>query len=186
MAPHDASGPALIELAANYRCGSDRATRSSTRKELTMNKILIAVDGSASSDAALRSGLEIAEGEGASVVLVHVAPAVEKLPVSLFGATASMRHEPNESDRVALNDAEEIAEEHGVPATTRLLIGDPADEIVAYSDSLGADLIVVGSRGLGALGQMILGSVSRGVLRESHTQVLVVREVEAAVPATVY
>ena len=150
-----------------------------------MNRILIAVDGSASSDAALRSGLEVAEGEGASVVLVHVAPAVERLPVSLFGATASMRHEPNESDRVALDDAAEIAEQQGVPATTKLLIGDPADEIVAYADSQAVDLIVVGSRGLGAFGRMILGSVSRGVLRESRRPVLVVREVEAAVPAAV-
>jgi nucleotide-binding universal stress UspA family protein len=150
-----------------------------------MNRILIAVDGSASSDGALRCGLEIADAERATVVLVHVAPTLDRLPVSLFGATASIHHEPNDKDRAPLEKAAEIAEEHDVPAITKLLVGDPADEIVAYADSLGVDLIVIGSRGLGAFGRMILGSVSRGVLRESRRPVLVFREVEAAAPAVV-
>jgi nucleotide-binding universal stress UspA family protein len=144
-----------------------------------MNRILIAVDGSTASDAALRSGLEIADAEGAAVVLVHVCPATEIFPVTMYGATARVPHEPNALDVAALESALAVAEEVGVAATTKLLVGNPADEIVAYADSLGADLIVVGSRGLGAVGRALLGSVSRGVLRESRRPVLVVREVEA-------
>ena len=148
-----------------------------------MNTILIAVDGSAPSDSALRTGLEIAEAEHAAVVLVHVAPSTDLLPVSLFGTTASVEHDPTADDVAALTAAAGIADAHGVHATTRLLSGDVADEIVACADSIRADLIVIGSRGLGALGRMILGSVSRAVLHETRVPVLVVREVEAPVTA---
>jgi len=146
-----------------------------------VNTILIAVDGSGPSDAALRTGLEIAEVEDAAVVLVHVAPSMDTLPVSLFGATASVEHAPTADDVAPLTAAVEVADACGVRATTRLLSGNTADEIVACADSIRADLIVIGSRGLGALGRMILGSVSRAVLHETRVPVLVVREVEAPV-----
>jgi nucleotide-binding universal stress UspA family protein len=60
-------------------------------------------------------------------------------------------------------------------ATTKLLRGDTVDEIVAYADNLDVDLIVVGSRGHGALAGALLGSVSRGVLSESKRPVAVIR-----------
>jgi nucleotide-binding universal stress UspA family protein len=67
-----------------------------------------------------------------------------------------------------------------VPAATKLLRGDPVDEIVAYADSLDVDLLVIGSRGHGALASALLGSVSCGVLRESKRPVLVVRAAPVA------
>ena len=60
-----------------------------------------------------------------------------------------------------------------------MLRGDPVDEIVAYADTVDADLIVVGSRGHGAVASALLGSVSRGVLREARRPVLVVRAAAA-------
>ena len=97
----------------------------------------------------------------------------------MFGTTAAVKHEPNTRDTAPLDAALEAAQEHGVAARTKLLVGNPSDEIVTHADSIGADLIVVGSRGLGAFGRMLLGSVSRGVLRESRRPVLVVPEIEA-------
>ena len=147
-----------------------------------MKKVLIAVDGSAASDGAVRVGLEVAEGEGADVVFVHAYPPVDLLP-GVYGTTAAAVHTPNADDSAPLVAALAIAEAHDVAATAELLVGDPAAEIVTYADSIGADLIVIGSRGLGAIGRMLLGNVSRAVLRESRRPVLVVREVEAATPA---
>jgi nucleotide-binding universal stress UspA family protein len=66
-----------------------------------------------------------------------------------------------------------------------LLAGSPADEIVAYARSIDADLIVVGSRGRGAVAGALLGSVSRGVLRQARRPVLVVRGVEVPTKAAV-
>jgi nucleotide-binding universal stress UspA family protein len=87
-----------------------------------------------------------------------------------------------------LAEAEEVAEQHGVRATTKLLRGDTVDEIVAYADNLDVDLILVGSRGHGALASALLGSVSRGVLSESKRPVAVIRglaSVETAVGADI-
>ena len=66
-----------------------------------------------------------------------------------------------------------------------LLTGDTVDEIVAYADSHDVDLIVVGSRGHGAIANALLGSVSQGVLRESRRSVLVAQGSLDGAPARV-
>jgi nucleotide-binding universal stress UspA family protein len=155
-------------------------------KEDTMNRILIATDGSESAHEALEFGLELAEEEGATAFLVHVAPAVEVVPCANFAAPAPrVPHELDEYDRVPLIEAAEIAARKGVDAKTELLLGNPADEIVAFGDTIDADLIVVGSRGHGAIVSVLLGSVSRAVLRESRRPVFVVRGVHVAAEAAV-
>ena len=112
---------------------------------------------------------------------MHVAPALEILPaVGYGGAIPRVPHQLDAFDRAPLDDAEQIAELAGVEASSKLLAGDPADEIVAYGDSQGVDLIVVGSRGHGALASLLLGSVSRGVLSESKRPVAVIRALAAA------
>ena len=67
-----------------------------------MNKIMIAMDGSAASDAALRSGLELAASENAAVIFVHVAPELDVVPGGMFGTTAALRHEPSSTRSLLL------------------------------------------------------------------------------------
>jgi nucleotide-binding universal stress UspA family protein len=149
-----------------------------------MKKILIATDGSDSGHEAVEFGLELADEQGAWAHIVHVAPVVDVMPYSNFGFIApALPHEFDERDYEPLERAVELATEKGVRIETKLLKGKPADEIVAYGDSIDADLIVVGSRGHGAFTSALIGSVSRGVLRESRRPVLIVRS--APVPAEV-
>src|SRR6266540_7106120 len=84
-------------------------------------------------------------------------------------------HELDELDRAPLEEAAEIAARRGLEAKTELLVGNPADEIVAFGDAIDADMIVVGSRGHGMVASALLGSVSRSVLHESRRPVFVVR-----------
>ncbi len=60
-----------------------------------------------------------------------------------------------------------------IPTETKVLIGDPATEIVHLADQAGADLIIVGSHGRSGVTRLILGSVAESVVRHAHCPVLV-------------
>jgi nucleotide-binding universal stress UspA family protein len=164
-----------------HGCG----TTIGANKEGTMKRIVIATDGSPAALQAVELGLELAEEQGAEPWFVHVAPSADVLPVAGFAMAGpvSVPHELDEHDRTSLDEALELAEERGIDARSRLLVGGVATQIVAYADEIDADLIVVGSRGLGAIGSTLLGSVSRKVVHDAKRPVLIVREVAQAVTA---
>ncbi len=147
----------------------------SEQKEIAMRKFVIATDGSPASQEAVRYGIELAGEVGAVVHLVHIAPLSDWVAFPAPVPAVKLRHVLSDVDRDSLVNAAEFAREHGVTVTTELLSGDPVDEIVAYADTVDADLIVVGSRGHGALASAVLGSVSLGVLHESRRPVVVAR-----------
>jgi len=136
-----------------------------------MKKILIATDGSQSALEAIELGLDIATEHEAEVTFVHVAPMLDRTVAVSFGVPAALPHHVSDFDRAPVL----AAAERGVRARCEVLLGNPVDEIVAYADTIDADLIVLGSRGRGAIASALLGSVSRGVLHEARRPVLVVR-----------
>jgi nucleotide-binding universal stress UspA family protein len=152
-------------------------------KEEAMKRIVVATDGSPSSAAAVTFGVDLAAEHKAELAFVHVVPALDVVPATgIGGFGCALPHEPCAHDHALLADAAAVAAEHGVVSTTALLKGDTVDEIVAYADSHDADLIVVGTRGHGAIASALLGSVSHGVLAESKRQVLVVRPSDVPAP----
>jgi nucleotide-binding universal stress UspA family protein len=141
-----------------------------TRK---LERILIAVDETPSSSAAIEQGLAIALDENAEVVFAHVA--------SILGE--KFMHGEDKPDRVptverieVLSEAASAAEEAGVPCTTELLIGYPPKQLALLAEELDVDLVVVGSRHLSGLKRFFLGSTSRTLLTESTRPILVVPE----------
>ena len=149
-----------------------------------MNRILIATDGSPSALQAVELGLELAAEQEAEAVFVHVAPGTEVLPVSGFAmGPVYVPHEVTDHDMEPLHEAVQLADEMGLRAGSRLLVGEPVKKIVEYADSIDADLIVVGSRGHGAISSALLGSVSRGILHAARRPVLIVRETRQPVEA---
>ncbi len=148
-----------------------------------MKRILVATDGSPSSTEAVAFGVELASEHEAELIFVHVVPVLDVIPVAGFGGMGgAFPHEPSMHDHVLLEEAAAVASKHEVISTTALLRGDTINEIVACADSHDVDLIVVGSRGHGAIAGALLGSVSRGVLGESKRPVLIVRAATVAAP----
>ena len=149
-----------------------------------MKSILIATDGSQSALEAVGFGLDLAEEHGAEVTFLYVGPTLDP-SVAAFGIPAALPHRIDDVDYSVLREAAEIATARGIDARTKVLAGLPADEIVAYADTIDADLIVVGSHGRGAIASAVLGSVSRGVLHEARRPVLVVRRARTRAGALV-
>ena len=147
-----------------------------------MYRILIATDGSVGASDAVEVGLDLALEQHAEVFVVHVIPAVDVLPWSGIGMTSAFPHEVDEADRAPLETAQALAGSRRLTVSASLLVGDPVDEIVAFADTHDVDLIVVGSRGHGALKSALLGSVALGVLHETRRPVLVVRGAKVAEP----
>lgn len=138
-----------------------------------MNRILVATDGSPPSAEAGVVAIELASKQRSELSFVHVVPRLDVFSAGAY--TAALPHEPTERDQALLEDAAAVAAEHGIVATTALRYGVTVEEIIVFADSQNVDLIVVGSRGHGAVASALLGSVSRGVLRESKHPVLMVR-----------
>jgi nucleotide-binding universal stress UspA family protein len=138
-------------------------------------KIVIATDGSPSASEAVEVGLELAAEQNAVPVFVHVVPEFDVLAAGGLAAVPAVRHEVSARDWEPLEAAGQLANERGLEAEEKLLLGDAGDEIIAYADAIDAEMIVVGSRGHGAFASAVLGSGSRGVLHHAQRPVLIVR-----------
>jgi nucleotide-binding universal stress UspA family protein len=141
-----------------------------------MKRILVATDGSVSAADAIGFAVDFASARQAELTFVHVVPTVEFFATTgVDDVRGAAPHRPTEHDHALLRDAASLAAEQGVTATTVLLGGSTAEEIVAHAEASDADLIVIGSRGHGPVASALLGSVALGVLHASKQPVLVVR-----------
>jgi len=145
-----------------------------------MKRIVIGTDGSADAGVAVESALELAHGLGAAVTFVFA----RVVPSALLGQPYYQQELDAEMARArqVIHDALEQAAAAGVAADSEILDSPPADALLAVADTHEADLIVVGSRGLGAVHSAIFGSVSRALVTRSHRPVLVVKSPSAGEP----
>lgn len=135
------------------------------------SKIVVGVDGSDWSDRALAAAAEIARRDGASLVLCHV---VERIAAK--GDMAPLHADEPELKEAIEKRAAELREE-GIDAEVRMeaiILGGPARSIADVAEEVGADLVVVGTRGRSALGGAILGSVTQKLLHLVSCPVLCV------------
>lgn len=136
------------------------------------SNILVCCDGSKYSDNALRQACSLARQYGSDLTLIHV---VEKTAKSDILAGNEYTKILRKYAKSSLEKAQKIAREQGFEPKIVTREGNVASEIVKYSKSSKADLIVVGSKGLGAVLQFLLGSVSSKIANHSLCSVLIVK-----------
>lgn len=141
--------------------------------EVTMfSNIVLAIDGSEHSQKAARLAGEMARQNKASLRIVHTYdPIPSYLGQPYFQEAISNRTELADSImQQALELVGEVSDLHH-----EILESAPAEAIVQVARVRGADLIVMGSRGLGRLEGLLLGSQSQKVVSHAHCPVLLVR-----------
>lgn len=149
-----------------------------------VHNIVVACDGSRHAGQAAALAGTLSQALGATLHLVHVFPGSVAELVGMPGASAQMlglaRFEQRDLDALAeesARDAFAVAEQAlGAMAASvvrQRLAGDPANELVAYAHGLDAPLLVLGPRGRGYVGELLLGSVTHSVLHKARCPVLV-------------
>ncbi len=136
-------------------------------------QFLVATDGSPGAQEVVQQATALAGGADAAITLVYVRHA----PLPVLGDPVYQRalsHELARARALLEEAAADIAAE-GVEVTTEMLEGSPAEAIVQLARSRAVDMIVVGSRGRGAITGALLGSVSEGVVHRADRPVLVVK-----------
>ena len=139
------------------------------------NTILVAVDGSEVSKKALDAALEEARVWKSALNAIYVIETggFENIPSD---STTEVIYNNLESvGRIALGEAEEKARHYGLKFTPYIRDGHAGEEIVALSEEIGADIIVLGSHGKSGLDLLLLGSVTDYVTRHSKVSTMVVR-----------
>ncbi len=147
-----------------------------------IKRIIWATDGSKESDEALDYARFFAQRFGSQIIGVYVIEMHQKLLYDYSRDPDSELYgwveEVAQSHRSRLGSISEELGIQGVPFRGEVLIGEPSKEIIRYSRSAGADLIVMGKRGLGLIDRMLIGSTTIKVLRESSVPVVAVKRGE--------
>jgi nucleotide-binding universal stress UspA family protein len=136
-------------------------------------KIVVGYDGSEHAQRALERAIGIAGGD--DQILVVSAASTSTIARDPAGGTSSVDPIEAEAAEASLEKAKELLGATSIPARFIEGHGDPADTLVRIATDEGADLIVIGTRGLNFAQRALLGSVITKVVHHAHCDVLVVR-----------
>jgi nucleotide-binding universal stress UspA family protein len=157
-----------------------RIARGRIHEEEAPVKIVLALDGSEGSQAAVESAAKRVWKPGAQALLITACAAVSPTGVGrLIPPVTEMVREFNQEERTwiknMLDDAAPHLHKAGLSTVTRIVEGDPKKLIIHEAETWGADCIFMGARGLSRLSRFLLGSVSTAVASRAHCSVEVVR-----------
>lgn len=142
------------------------------------SRILVAVDGSAFAERALKYAVDLAKKYSAKLIILHVVLrrfyAVTPSEAGVLATTVFVK-EMEAEGREIINTADKYVKGEGVDYECKLLQGVPAEEIVRTAHSEKVDLIVMGSRGLTEVRAFLLGSVSDKVSHHAKCPTLIVK-----------
>jgi nucleotide-binding universal stress UspA family protein len=138
-------------------------------------RVMFATDGSSHADLAMQQMIALLDASSCEIEVVSVAEHL--MPAIAFpfpreahatGApTPELEREWMEAASKTASDAADALEANGFKSSFRAILGAPSPRLIAEADATATDLVVVGSRGLGALERGLLGSVSDQIVRHA-------------------
>lgn len=136
-----------------------------------MLKALVPVDGSPNSLSAVRHVIKLVnDREPLEIHLLNVQPPVHG-DVAMFVGGSAVKAFHDEEAAKALAPACRLLEDDGVPYTLHIAVGHTAQLIAAWASKLGCDKVIMGTRGLGTVTQLLLGSVTNAVIHEMDPRI---------------
>jgi len=138
-----------------------------------MKKILVAHDGSKSSEAAMKTAFEIAEKFGSSVTVISVVPDLyltELMEMDRLRILDTLTEEARKTMKKITTKTV-----GSKPVKTIITQGNPAEEVLETAKKIKADLVVTGSHGRHGAQKFLLGSVSSKIVDHAVCSVLVVK-----------
>jgi nucleotide-binding universal stress UspA family protein len=142
-------------------------------------RIVVGTDGSDTAAEAVRQAADLAKLSGATLSIVSAYAPVSKRRTSIEqrDAPADVQYEigPREDINLVLDSAAAEVKKEGIDAQTHPVEGDPAEAILTVAEQTGADLIVVGNKGMAGARRFLLGSVPNKVSHHAPCSVMIVR-----------
>jgi nucleotide-binding universal stress UspA family protein len=142
-------------------------------------KIVLAIDGSEEAGLAAEAATELSRDTGSEVHVTYVLPTPEELIGHHYYSSeireSLIEQARSEARKFLDGRAEQLKSEGAKVIGTHLRTGEPDKEIIRLSEEIDATMIVIGSRGLGAVRRALMGSVSDSVVKHAHCPVLVMR-----------
>jgi nucleotide-binding universal stress UspA family protein len=164
------------------------ATTPTRRIDSPLRRILLAIDASKEAEVARAAAADLARRSGAEL---HLVTAYQPVSAVVYGYPGYVVPQDladrlvSEAHELLSAELQQIERFGAHVASSRAGQGPPAEVIALAAAEVDADLVVVGSRGLGALARMMVASVSERVVHTVHRPVLIVRGENAWPPAHV-
>lgn len=137
-----------------------------------LKRILVPIDGSDTSDRAIEQAIALAEVCGAKLEFIYVAN-INQLAINACLSDAILEAVTKAGNVILDRALEKVPE--GVEAEAFSETGSPAVVILEFANEEDVDLIVMGSRGLGVVKGVLLGSVSQHLVEQAKCPVMVVK-----------
>ena len=141
--------------------------------------IVVGTDGSETASTAVRQAVDLAKEIGAKIELVSAYEPVsdQRLREERTQVPDDLQWmvNPREDVEATLDEAADLAKQAGVDVETFARQGDPADAILDVAEEQGADLIIVGNKGMTGAKRFLLGSVPNKVSHHAPCSVLIIR-----------
>lgn len=141
-----------------------------------MKSILVPVDGSESATRAVKAAVKAMDQvDGAVLHIVTVHPPIVSGNVTRFFSAEAIQDYYDDEGRNALRPAKTLLDESGVPYQEKVLVGPVAQTIAEYAKKNQCDVIIMGTRGLGTVSGLLLGSITTKVLSLVDIPVMLIK-----------